>query len=109
MLGLDTQLKILQALPPLLQNYAQELQGDLLGEALLICSILQGCKLAVINNTAAASTLWQCREAWMKINIFLSALQQLVITVFDKVVVEDGKDLVRLFFVRILTTSRKVT
>jgi hypothetical protein len=55
--GVDIQLKILQALPPLLQNYPEELQGALLGETLLICAILQGSKMGVVNNTAAASTL----------------------------------------------------
>ena len=54
--GVDIQLKILQVLPPLLQNYPEELQGALLGEALLICAILQGSKMGVVNNTAAAST-----------------------------------------------------
>lgn len=55
LIGVDIQLKILQALPPLLQNYADDLQGPLLGEALLICAILQGSKMGVVNNTAAAS------------------------------------------------------
>jgi Dimerisation and cyclophilin-binding domain of Mon2 len=54
-IGVEIQLKILQALPPLLQNYADDLKGNLLGEALLICSILQGSKMGVVNNTAAAS------------------------------------------------------
>jgi hypothetical protein len=71
-LGLDVQLKILQALPSLLQNYADDLKGDLLGSTLNICSILQGSKNGVVNNTAAAT------------------LQQLVVSVFDKVVTEDG-------------------
>lgn len=56
-IGVEIQLKILQALPPLLQNYAEDLNGNLLGEALLICSILQGSKMGVVNNTAAASML----------------------------------------------------
>jgi hypothetical protein len=56
-LGVDIQLKILQALPPLLQNYPDELHSTLLGEILLICAILQGSKMGVVNNTAAASTL----------------------------------------------------
>jgi Na+-transporting NADH:ubiquinone oxidoreductase subunit NqrE len=68
-IGVDIQLKILQALPPLLQNYPRDLHGVLLGEALLICAILQGSKMGVVNNTAAASTLvfkfvcglnWRC-------------------------------------------------
>ena len=70
--GLDVQLKILQALPSLLQNYAEELKGDLLAAALNICTILQASKNAIVNNTAAAT------------------LQQLVVSVFDKVVAEDS-------------------
>ncbi|KAH0544969.1 hypothetical protein FGG08_000895 [Glutinoglossum americanum] len=74
-LGLDIQLKILQALPSLLQNYADDLRGELLGSALLICSILQSSKTGVVNNTAAAT------------------LQQLFVSVFDKVVTEDERAL----------------
>ncbi|TPX14539.1 uncharacterized protein E0L32_005231 [Thyridium curvatum] len=69
--GLDVQLKILQALPSLLQNYSAEVNGDLLVTALNICFILQSSKNAIVNNTSAAT------------------LQQLVVSVFDKVVVED--------------------
>ncbi|KAL7621842.1 Endocytosis and vacuole integrity protein [Parahypoxylon ruwenzoriense] len=69
--GLDVQLKILQALPSLLQNYSREIQGDLLVTALNICFILQTTKNGIVNNTSAAT------------------LQQLVTTVFEKVAVED--------------------
>ncbi|TDZ39058.1 Protein MON2-like protein [Colletotrichum spinosum] len=69
--GLDVQLKILQALPSLLQNYATDVKGDLLVTALNICFILQTSKNAIVNNTSAAT------------------LQQLVVSVFDKVVTED--------------------
>ncbi|KAJ6437836.1 Protein MON2 [Purpureocillium lavendulum] len=69
--GLDVQLKILQALPSLLQNYADDIRGDLLVTALNICFILQSSKNAIVNNTSAAT------------------LQQLVVSVFDKVVAED--------------------
>ncbi|KAG9256912.1 uncharacterized protein F5Z01DRAFT_492523 [Emericellopsis atlantica] len=74
--ALDVQLKILQALPSLLQNYSSDLKGDLLVNALNICFTLQSSKNAIVNNTSAAT------------------LQQLVVSVFDKVVVEDksGKD-----------------
>lgn len=71
--GLDVQLKILQALPSLLQNYAPQVKGDLLVTALNICFVLQASKNAVVNNTSAAT------------------LQQLVVSVFDKVVVEDSE------------------
>ncbi|KAH8665989.1 endosomal peripheral membrane protein-like protein [Tricladium varicosporioides] len=69
--GLDVQLKILQALPSLLQNYADDLKSDFLAAALNICTILQASKNGIVNNTAAAT------------------LQQLVVAVFDKVVTED--------------------
>ncbi|KAM0331316.1 hypothetical protein ACHAQA_002986 [Verticillium albo-atrum] len=69
--GLDVQLKILQILPTLLQNYAGDVKGDLLVTALNICFILQTSKNAIVNNTSAAT------------------LQQLVVSVFDKVVTED--------------------
>ncbi|KAI9722317.1 MAG: hypothetical protein M1812_001789 [Candelaria pacifica] len=70
-LNLDIQLKILQALPTLLQNYGGELKGELLGSALHVCSILQNSKTGVVNNTATATML------------------QLLAFVFEKVVVED--------------------
>ncbi len=69
--GLDVQLKILQSLPSMLQNYADEIKGDKLASALNVCSTLQSSKNGIVNNTAAAT------------------LQQLVVAVFDKVVVED--------------------
>ncbi|KAF7553185.1 hypothetical protein G7Z17_g3815 [Cylindrodendrum hubeiense] len=71
--GLDVQLKILQALPSLLQNYAPELEGNLLVTALNICFTLQSSKNAIVSHTSAAT------------------LQQLVVSVFDKVVAEDKK------------------
>jgi len=70
--GHDVQLKILQALPSLLQNYPAEVRSDLLSTILQICSGLQNAKNSAVSNTAAAT------------------LQQLVITVFDRVVSEDG-------------------
>ncbi|KAI1260652.1 hypothetical protein F5Y18DRAFT_248348 [Xylariaceae sp. FL1019] len=69
--GLDVQLKILQALPTLLQNYASDIKGDLLVTALNICFILQSSKNGVVNNTSAAT------------------LSQLIMTVFEKVTAED--------------------
>ncbi|KAI8354550.1 guanine nucleotide exchange factor in Golgi transport N-terminal-domain-containing protein [Choanephora cucurbitarum] len=64
--GMDIQLKILQTVLPLLSNY-RSVHDDILAEALLICFRLQDSKIAVVNNTAAAT------------------LRQLVIFVFDKV------------------------
>lgn len=69
----EIQLKILQALPSLLQNYAADIRGDLLFNALQICSALQNTKNFAVSNTAAAT------------------LQQLVISVYDRVASEDGR------------------
>ena len=55
-----------------MQNYASQLTGDLLVTALHVCFLLLGSKTAVVSNTAAAT------------------LQQLVVTVLGKVVLEDG-------------------
>ncbi|CAG8622872.1 14264_t:CDS:2, partial [Ambispora leptoticha] len=68
--GVEVQLKILQTLPPLLNNYST-LTGDLLVEGLLVCFRLQDSKIMAVNNTAAAT------------------LRQLVINIFDKVEKED--------------------
>jgi len=71
--GLDVQLKILQALPALLSNYSADVRGELLVTALNVCFILQSSKNAIVNHTSAAT------------------LQQLVVSVFDKVVAEDSE------------------
>jgi hypothetical protein len=70
--GHDIQLKILQALPSLLQNYAAEIRGESLSAVLQVCSGLQNAKNFAVSNTAVAT------------------LQQLVIAVFDRVTSEDG-------------------
>lgn len=70
-LGLDVQLKILQALPSLLQNYADDLKGDLLSGALEVCASLQSAKVQTVSGVAAAT------------------LQQLTTSVFEKVTRED--------------------
>lgn len=67
------QLKILQSLPSLVQNYPVEIRGDPLSTVLQICSALQNAKNFAVSNTAAAT------------------LQQLVIAVFDRVSLEDGR------------------
>ncbi|KAK7549576.1 endosomal peripheral membrane protein-like protein [Phyllosticta citricarpa] len=74
-LSLDTQLKILQALPSLLQNYSNDIRGELLSSVLQVCSSLQTAKNPAVSGTAAAT------------------LQQLVISTFEKVVAEDAKQL----------------
>ena len=70
-LAQDIQLRILQVLPSLLQNYAAFLIGELLATTLHICFLLFASKVGVISNTAAAT------------------LQQLVVSVLEKVVRED--------------------
>ena len=70
-LAQEIQLKILQVLPSLLQNYTEYLAGDLLATALHICFLLFASKPAVIANTAAAT------------------LQQLVVSAFGKAAQED--------------------
>lgn len=64
-------MKILQALPTLLQNYTNELVGDLLGGALQLCASLQAAREYTVSGVAAAT------------------LQQLVTSVFEKVWNED--------------------
>lgn len=70
-LGFDIQLKVLQALPSLVQNYSDDLKGDLLSGALQVCSSLQAAKVQTVSGVAAAT------------------LQQLVTTVFERVATED--------------------
>lgn len=72
-LALDIQLKVLQALPSLLQNYANSLTERLLVAAFEVCFLLYNNKTAVVSNTAAA------------------ALQQLVNSTFDKAAVDDDE------------------
>lgn len=72
-LGVEIQLKILQSLPSLIQNYGEFMFNNLIVELLQICYILQGGnKIPVVVNTA------------------LATLQQVIISVFDKVVNEDN-------------------
>lgn len=70
-LGFDVQLKVLQALPSLVQNYSDDLKGDLLSGTLQVCSSLQAAKVQTVSGVAAAT------------------LQQLVTTVFERVTAED--------------------
>ena len=75
-LGLDVQLKVLQALPSLLQNYSDDLKGDLLASGLQVCASLQNSRVQTVSGVATAT------------------LQQLVTAVFEKVAIEDqyGED-----------------
>ncbi|KAG8525599.1 uncharacterized protein KY384_009243 [Bacidia gigantensis] len=67
-LALDIQLKVLQALPSLLQNYGDQLTGSLLIATFQVCFLLHGNKSAVVVNLSAA------------------AIQQLVDLTFEKAV-----------------------
>lgn len=90
--GLDVQLKILQTLPSLLQNYSEDLSGELIASTLEICATLQSSKTAAVSNTAAAT------------------LQQLVVSAFEKVSNEDSKFLEKKFHFLdylLLTSPRK--
>ncbi|OAX84129.1 hypothetical protein ACJ72_01495 [Emergomyces africanus] len=69
---LDVQLKVLQTLGSLFQYYASDLNGALLASTLEICATLQNSKTVAVANTAAAT------------------MQQLVVSVFDKVPKTDG-------------------
>ncbi|KAF2401313.1 endosomal peripheral membrane protein-like protein [Trichodelitschia bisporula] len=73
--GLEIQLKILQTLPSLLQNYPEDVKGGLLFTALQTCSSLQTSKTPSVGGTAAAT------------------LQQLVTSLFESLVVEDKRAL----------------
>ncbi|KAK2791130.1 hypothetical protein FQN52_005086 [Onygenales sp. PD_12] len=66
-LGLDVQLKVLQTLGSLFQYYENDLNGELLASTLEICATLQTSKTVSVSNTAAAT------------------LQQLVVSLFEKV------------------------
>ena len=66
------QLRILQVLPSLLQNYSSQLRGQLLATAIEVCSLLLTSKSVVVLSIAAAT------------------LQQLVVSVYGKVAEEDG-------------------
>lgn len=70
-LALDIQLKVLQALPSFLQNYASNLTGKLLITAFQVCFLLYTSKTAVVSNTAAA------------------ALQQLVNSTLEKAAIDE--------------------
>lgn len=76
------QLKVLQALPSLLQNYGTSLSGQLLAAAFEVCFLLYNSKTAVVSNTAAA------------------VLQQLVTTTFEKASSEDGTFSARVSYTR---------
>ncbi len=70
--GLDVQLKILQSLPSLLQNYSDSLEGDLQSSILQVCTTLQQVKATAVSRTASAT------------------FQQLVSSLFEKVEHEDS-------------------
>jgi hypothetical protein len=72
-LSLDIQLKILQSLPSLLQHYSNDLGGELLVSTLEICATLQASKTVALSSTAAAT------------------LQQLIVSTFERVLVEDSE------------------
>lgn len=74
-LSLDVQLKVLQALPALAQAYSDDLKGEQLAAVLQVCVALQNVKTATVSGVAAAT------------------LQQLLVSIFEKVASEDAKAL----------------
>jgi hypothetical protein len=74
-LSQDVQLKVLQTLPTILQNYANDVRGGLLFSLLQTCSILQTSKTAAVSSTAAAT------------------FQQVLSTLFEELQREDAKSL----------------
>ena len=74
-LGLDIQLKMLQTLPSLLQNYADQVNGAPLFTTFQICSTLQASKTPSVSSTSAAT------------------LQQLVTSLYEKLAAEDERAL----------------
>ncbi|KAJ2082380.1 Endocytosis and vacuole integrity protein [Coemansia sp. RSA 988] len=70
-MGVDVQVKILQMVLPLVTMYDGCVYGETLVEALHVCLALQRSKDPIVSNTAAA------------------ILRQVVIAVFDRVVLED--------------------
>ncbi|KAI9202905.1 uncharacterized protein BJ171DRAFT_512568 [Polychytrium aggregatum] len=69
---MDLQLKVLQTILPLFNNY-ESVHGEVLAECLALCFKLQESKSPVVSNTAAAT------------------IRQLVIHIFDKVSKEDER------------------
>ncbi len=65
--GIEVHLKILQILPLIIDAYGNAIHGRSLGRLVEMCTQLQSGKVAVVNNTAAAT------------------FRQLVIAVFDRV------------------------
>ena len=74
--GHDSQLKILQILPQLLQYYPDETSGDTFARSLQLCAVLSSSKAAALSGTA------------------LATLQQLIIAAFDRVAEEDSRCMV---------------
>lgn len=75
MLGSEIQLKILQSLPHLFHQYADDIHGSLLYASLQLCASSLSPKFPGNHGTATAT------------------LQQLLHGVFDKVVLEDSKSI----------------
>lgn len=74
-LGFDVQLKVLQTLPAILQNYPGDVRGNLLFSLLQTCSILQSSKTGTVSSTAAAT------------------FQQVLSSLFEELVREDTRSL----------------
>jgi len=83
-LAVDIQLKVLQTLPTLFQIYGEFINNGLVAKLLLICSMLQApSKIPMVTNTSAATQ------------------QQIVLSLFDKIIEDDKIDPEKEFSVKI--------
>lgn len=83
-LAVDIQLKVLQTLPTLFQIYGEFINNGLVAKLLLICSMLQApSKIPMVINTSAATQ------------------QQIVLSLFDKILEDDKTDVEKEFTVKI--------
>lgn len=83
-LAVDIQLKVLQTLPTLFQTYGEFINNKLVAKLLLICSMLQApSKIPMVINTSAATQ------------------QQIVLSLFDKIIEDDKAEVEKEFTVKI--------
>lgn len=71
-LGIDVQLKALQTLTSIVQNYASSIEDESQGKLLEVCTTLQQVKTPAVRNSASAT------------------LQQIITNLFEKVDVESS-------------------
>lgn len=72
---MDVQLKVLQLLSSIGQNYANAINGDSQRSLLEVCSILQQVKTSAVRNSASA------------------VFQQMITTLWEKIEIEDSESI----------------